>query len=203
MEDLGKRGAIVIADPEAHLPENRFNDGKLGPDGRYWAGTMHDPEKETSGSLYAFAPDGAVTLLDNNYRVTNGPTFSPNGRVVYHTDSAAQTVFAFDLTQDGELTNKRPFVRFAPGEGYPDGMTTDSDGNLWIAMWDGARIEKISPQGKRLGFLAMPTPRITSCVFTGEDDAILYATSASIGLEDADELAGGLFRVTLTGALPK
>lgn len=188
---------VPIAHPEAHLPENRFNDGKLGPDGRYWAGTVHDPETAASGRLYAFSSDGNVALLDSAYRVTNGPAFSPDGSTVYHTDSAKQTVYAFNLTLDGRLENKRVLAHFASGEGYPDGMTTDSLGSLWIAMWDGARIQKISPQGVRLGQIPMPTPRVTSCTFAGKDETLLYATSASIGLPETDALAGGLFKIRL------
>ena len=192
----GNATIVVIANPESHLPDNRFNDGKIGPDGRYWAGTMHDLEIEASGCLYAFTPDGQATLLDFGYRVTNGPAFSPDGHTVYHSDSALQTVYAFDLTPEGQITNKRVFLRFAPGEGYPDGMTTDAQGNLFIAMWNGARIEKISPQGTRLGHIKMPTPRVTSCTFAG-DDTVLYVTTASIGLPVGDTLAGGLFKVYL------
>jgi xylono-1,5-lactonase len=197
--DAGGATTVVIAHPEAHLPHNRFNDGKIGPDGRYWAGTMHDPETEASGSLYAFAPDGSVMQLDSGYRVTNGPAFSPDGRTVYHNDSALRTIFAFDLGPDGRLANKRVFIQFAPSEGYPDGMTTDREGNLFVAMWDGARIEKISPQGVRLGHMAIPTPRVTSCTFDG-DSTVLYATSASIGLPENDPLAGGLFKIDLVAA---
>ena len=199
--DLGASNVAtsVIADPEADLPDNRFNDGKIGPDGRYWAGTMHDPETEASGNLYAFTPNGHSARLDGGYGVTNGPAFSPDARTVYHNNSALQTVYAFDLAPDGQLANKRVLIQFAAGEGYPDGMTTDQQGNLWIAMWDGARIEKVSPQGIRLGHVALPTPRITSCTFAG-DDTVLYATSASIGLSESDTLAGGLFRINLVSA---
>lgn len=197
LELAGDAKIVVIAHPEAHLPENRFNDGKIGPDGRYWAGTMHDPEIKATGSLYAFSPDGEVMLLDSDYRVTNGPAFSPDGRTVYHTDSALQKVYAFDLLADGGLANKRVLVRFGPGDGYPDGMTTDCHGNLFIAMWDGSRIEKISPHGTRLGHIEMPTPRITSCTFADDASKILYATSASVGLPESDQLAGSLFEIRL------
>jgi D-xylonolactonase len=188
---------LPIAHPEVHLPENRFNDGKIGPDGRYWAGTMHDPETQATGTFYAFGCGGEIVALDHGYRVPNGPAFSPDGRTVYHSDSALQTVYAFDLDADGTLANKRVLVGFGAGEGYPDGMTTDADGNLWIAMWDGWRIEKVSPDGARLGAVAMPTARVTSCAFRGADESVLYATSAKIGLPPEDEVAGGLFRIAL------
>ena len=188
---------LVIANPEAHLPENRFNDGKIGPDARYWAGTMHDLEIHASGSLYAISSNGSVILLDTGYRVPNGPAFSPDGRTVYHTDSPLQTVYAFDLSLDGQIGNKRVFVQFEAGEGYPDGMTTDANGYLWIAIWDGARIEKVSPEGERVGHIRMPTPRVTSCSFVGEDVNVIYTTSASMGVSDVDEAAGGLFKLIL------
>ena len=193
----GDVNTIMIAHPEAHLPENRFNDGKFGPDGRYWAGTMHDPETQASGSLYAFSADGSHALMDGGYRVTNGPAFSLDGHTAYHTDSALQTIYAFDLTREGYLTNKRVFVRFEAGAGSPDGMTVDNLGNLWIAIWDGSRIEKVSPQGHRVGSILLPTLRPTSCAFAGDDCKVMYVTTAAIGAGVEDRLAGGLFKIEL------
>jgi xylono-1,5-lactonase len=188
---------IPVVDPERDRPENRFNDGKGGPDGRYWAGTMHDPEELATGSLYAFRADGSYAVLDSRYRVTNGPAFSPDGSVVYHNDSARQVIYAFDLTAEGTLANKRVFVQFADGEGSPDGMTTDRRGNLWVAMWDGARVQKLSRDGSRVGAIPIPTRRPTSCTFVGPDRTEMFVTSASVGLPAEDSLAGGLFRVRL------
>lgn len=187
---------VHIAHPEMHLAENRFNDGKMGPDARFWAGTMHDPETLATGTLYAFAANGQLQALDSGYAVANGPAFSPDGTTVYHTDSARQTIYAFTIAAKGQLVDKRVFLLFGTGEGHPDGMTTDAEGNLWVAMWDGARIEKVSPLGERLGAVQMPTPRVTSCTF-GPDERTLYVTSARIGLSQPDDVAGGLFRVVL------
>ena len=189
---------LPIVHPERGEPDNRFNDGKVGPDGRYWAGTMHDREELATGSLYAFRADGGHTVLDSGYRVTNGPAFSPDGSVVYHADSARREIYAFDLGADGALANKRTFARFAAGEGSPDGMTTDRRGNLWIAMWDGARVQELSPEGTRLGAIPIPTRRPTSCKFVGPDCAEMFVTSARVGLSDEDPLAGGLFRVRMS-----
>lgn len=187
-----------IVHPEADLPFNRFNDGKIGPDGRYWAGTMDDSEASATGSLYAFSRDGSWTILDTGYRVTNGPAFSPDSRTVYHTDSALQTVYAFDLTHGGALTGKRVFHQFAEGEGYPDGMTCDVKGCIWIAMWDGHRIQKFSPNGERLGSITMPVARPTSCAFSTADPNMLFVTSAAVGSRKGDATAGGLLRVRLS-----
>jgi sugar lactone lactonase YvrE len=188
---------VEVVDPERDQPENRFNDGQMGPDGRYWAGTMNEPEELPTGSLYAFRHDGAHDVLDSGYTVANGPAFSPDGSVVYHTDSARREIYAFELAGDGTLHGKRVFSRFGEDEGKPDGMTTDRHGNLWVAMWDGARVERLSPDGARLEAVPMPTSRPTSCTFVDSECTELFVTSAGIGASIEDTLAGGLFRVRL------
>ena len=159
---------------------------------------MDDSERRATGSLYGFSPDGEYSVLDTGYRVPNGPAFSPDGSLVYHTDSALREIYAFDLTSGGSLTDKRLFARFDEHEGSPDGMTTDAEGNLWVAMWDGARVEKLSPDGERLGSVPIPTRRPTSCAFTDAECTEMYVTSASLGLGSDDRLAGGLFGVRLS-----
>jgi len=184
-------------DPEPALPTNRFNDGKVDRQGRFWAGTMDRFEREASGSLYRLDPDRRWTLVDGGYRVTNGPAFSLDGRTLYHTDSALQRIYAFDLAENGSATNRRIFVQFGRGEGYPDGMTVDADDCLWVAFWDGWCVRRLSPSGERLLELPVPAQRPTSCMFGGPEYDRLFITSASRGLAP-DELerqpyAGGLF----------
>lgn len=187
----------TLSHPEPGQTHTRFNDGKTGPDGHYWAGTMHDAESEPLGSLYAFAHNGAATRIDGGYVVSNGPAFSPDGRTLYHTDSARQAIYAFDLDNAGHASRRRVLFQFGEGDGYPDGMTCDRAGNLWVAMWDGARIEKLSQDGRRLGAVPIPVARPTSCVFVNEACTDLFVTSAAIGASAADALAGALFRVRL------
>ena len=182
----------TIVHPEADRKGYRFNDGKILSDNRYWAGTMDNAEVQAEGRLYAFSKNGRFDLMDDNYRVPNGPALSPDGKTLYHTDSAKQTVYSFDLDTDGTLTNKRIFLTIT--DGYPDGMTVAPDNTLWIAIWDGARIDRFGADGTLLGSIPMPTPRCTSCVFA--NSRVLYATSAAIGL-DADPMAGSLFRIDL------
>jgi sugar lactone lactonase YvrE len=189
-----------IVHPERHLPANRFNDGKFGPDGCYWAGTLHNPEEEDTGSLYRFHADGRFDTVDSGYRVPNGPAFSPDGSRIYHTDSARREVYVLHLDAGGGKARRELLIRFGEADGYPDGMTVDNEGNLWIAMWDGASIQKVSPDGRRLSAVAIPARRPTSCAFVAADASELVVTSASIGLDGSDELAGGLFRVRLSGA---
>ncbi|HZG45679.1 MAG TPA: SMP-30/gluconolactonase/LRE family protein, partial [Allosphingosinicella sp.] len=189
--------ATVIADPEPDLPANRFNDGKVDRAGRFWAGTMDRHERDASGSLYRLDPDRSWTRIDSGYRVTNGPAFSRDGRTMYHTDSARQTVYAFDLAEDGSPSNRRVHLHFGEGDGYPDGMTVDAEDCLWIAFWDGWCVRRFSPAGQRLAELRVPAQRPTSCAFGGPDLDQLFITTASRDLTAEERArqpcAGGLF----------
>lgn len=185
---------ISICSPEPDRKTNRLNDAKTDRRGRIWAGSMDDEEKQRSGALYRLDPSLNWQRMDDGYRVANGPTFSPSGNILYHTDSADRVVYAFDLSEDGALSNRRIFVRFAEEWGYPDGMTTDADGCIWIAHWDGARISRFSPDGKLERSIPLPVSRPTSCAFAGTDLDRMFVTSASIGREH-EPLAGGLFEV--------
>ena len=187
----------LLFNPEEHLPDNRFNDAKTDRFGNLWAGTMDDREAEALGTLYRLHPNGGCTIIDEGYKVTNGPAFAPDGRTMYHNDSALQVTYAFDLDEDGNVGERREFARFTEADGYPDGMTVDSEGCLWIAFWDGWCVRRLSPEGERLAELRVPTARPTSCAFGGPNLDRLYVTSASIGLDDealaAQPCAGGLF----------
>jgi sugar lactone lactonase YvrE len=198
--DLDSNRFEIILDPEKGQPGNRFNDGKLDRQGRFWAGTMDDAEHADSGTLYRLDPDLSLTAFDRGYRVTNGPAFSPDGSLMYHNDSARQVTFRFELGAGGEFGERRAFLQFGRGDGFPDGMTVDSEGCLWIAFWDGWCLRRYSPEGEWLETIRMPVARPTSCTFGGRDLDQLYISSASIDLdEQAIEMqpnAGGLFMVT-------
>ncbi|MBA3834564.1 MAG: SMP-30/gluconolactonase/LRE family protein [Sphingomonas sp.] len=201
--DLDQDRFEIFHNPEPHLPDNRFNDGKTDPAGRFWAGTMDNREKQATGSLYRLDPNLECEVVDKGYKVTNGPAFSPDGRRMYHNDSARQTIYAFDFGPGGDPEERRVFAQFGEGDGYPDGMTVDSDGCLWVAFWDGWCLRRISADGEVIRKLEMPVQRPTSCAFGGSALDRLYVTSARVGL-DANELdmqpcAGGLFLVG-TGA---
>jgi sugar lactone lactonase YvrE len=195
--DLDQSRFEIIVNPEEALPGNRFNDGKVDRRGRFWAGTMDDEERAESGTLYVVDPDLQVSIADAGYRVTNGPAFSPAGDIMYHNDSARQVTYAFDIGSDGKPSNRRVFLQFKEGEGFPDGMTVDCEGCLWIAFWDGWSVRRYSPAGQWLETVRLPVQRPTSCAFGGPDLDRLYVTSASIGLdENASSMqpnAGGLF----------
>ena len=179
---------------EPHLPGNRMNDGKVGPDGAIWCGTMDMAEEQDSGSFYRIAPDGSVAQVDGGYTVPNGPAFSPCGQWMYHTDSARRTIYRFAL-EGGQARKIGVFVQFAEEDGYPDGMTVDAEGGVWVAHWDGGRISRFSPDGQRDRSIELPARRITNIAFCGTLHDRMFVTSAAVGLDDAGEFDGALFEV--------
>lgn len=190
-----------LAQVEADLPGNRFNDGYVDAAGRLWFGSMDNGEHAPSGALYRF--DGAARSMDAGYIITNGPAASPDARVLYHTDTLKRQIFAFDLTADGELQNKRLFVAHE-GSGHPDGMAVDADGYLWVAVFGGWRIDRYDPQGRKVDEVRFPCANITKPAFGGPDLRTVFATTARKGLSADDllaqPLAGGLF--TFRAATP-
>lgn len=187
----------IIGDPEASRPGNRFNDGKVDSEGRFWAGTMDDAEEQATGALYRLDDKRNWSLQDEGYRVPNGPAFSRDGQHAYHTDSAARTIYRFEFDDDGNLRGKTEFAQFQQADGHPDGMAIDREGCLWVAFWDGWCVRRISPAGETIALIPLPIQRPTSCVFGGAALDTLFVTSATIGIDQvalsAQPLAGGLF----------
>jgi sugar lactone lactonase YvrE len=188
-----------LADPESHLPGNRFNDGKCDPRGRFLAGTMDDAEKESSGSLYALSPDGSIRTLLTGVRISNGLTWSPDYQTFYYIDTPTRKVMAYDYDPaSGAIANGRTAVTIPAELGWPDGMTSDRSGRLWVAMWGGAAIT-VWEQGKLIEKISIPALNVTACVFGGANLDVLYVTSARKGLSEAElsayPLTGGLFRI--------
>lgn len=183
-----------IVDPEPHLPGNRMNDGKADASGRIWFGTMDMAEQADSGSLYRLDADRQWSRLDEGYRVPNGPAFSRDGQWLYHSDTARRTIYRFTLHEDGSITNRQPFIAFTEADGYPDGMTVDAAGGLWVAHWGGSRISRFGPDGMLERSIALPARQITNMAFAGEGLDRLFVTSAATGLPPS-EFDGALFEV--------
>ena len=191
LDEGGPHVLETLAHPVADRPGQRLNDGKADPEGRLWFGTMDDAERHASGALWRFDAGGLQTL-DTPYTVTNGPAISPDGQTLYHTDSPARTVYAFTRHTDGTLSDKRVHLRFGEADGYPDGMTCDTEGGLWIAHWDGGRVTRFRPDGTRDRHIEVPASRVTCCTFGGDDLSRLYVTTAAVG-RDNEPKAGSLF----------
>ncbi|MEZ5324956.1 MAG: SMP-30/gluconolactonase/LRE family protein [Verrucomicrobiales bacterium] len=197
-----------IENLESHLPSTRFNDGKCDPLGRFWAGTMDMDEKAPIGSLYMLDHQRQVTRQWHSVTVSNGLAWDLAGErpTFYYIDSPTRQVVAFDYDPgSGNINNRRVAITIPEGEGFPDGMTIDSEGNLWIALWQGWGIVCYQPKtGERLGKIDLPVEKVTSCTFGGPDLSDLYITTASIGLDDdaraAQPDAGAVFHVKTDSA---
>jgi len=189
-----------LRDPEPHLPENRFNDGKCDPAGRFWAGTMALSEAPDCGGLYCLDTDLTVYKKIEKVGISNGLSWGLDGRVMYYVDSLTREVVAFDYDKpSGEIGNRRVVIQIPDGMGFPDGMSIDEEGTLWIALWDGAMVGRWDPaNGALLDEIPLPVSRPTSCVFGGKNLDELYITSARSRLDKetlaAQPLAGGLFK---------
>ena len=183
-----------IADPEPDLPGNRMNDGKADAAGHIWCGTMDMAEEVDSGALYRLDPNGRWSKMDGGYGVPNGPAFSPCGRWLYHSDTAKRIMYRFARTEEGGLADREPFIHFSEEDGYPDGMTVDAEGHLWVAHWGGGRISRFTPEGKLDRAIALPARQVTNISFAGPDLGRMFVTSAAVGLP-ASEYDGALFEV--------
>ena len=176
--------------------DHRINDGAADRHGRLWFGTMHMPETEPSASLFR-ADSCGVTAIFDGVITSNGLGWSPDDTVMYHTDSGAHLINAFDFdAASGTLSNRRVFAQ-TPADYVPDGMTVDADGCVWSACWGGHRLIRHAPDGRALLELRFPVARITSCAFAGPRLDVLVVTSArdpdAADGDDREPLAGRVF----------
>jgi len=186
--------------PEADLPDNRFNDGKCDPDGRFWAGTMNlDPGKHTSGALYSLDPVHGLRKHLSDIGVSNGLAWSADGRRMFYIDSMIGSIDCFDFDRlQGTICNRRVVFRVPEELGIADGMTIDAEDKLWVGFWGGWNVARIDPdKGEVLAKIKLPVANVTSCTFGGRDLDMLFITTAKHGLSDSQlaeqPLAGDLF----------
>ncbi|MGJ8637863.1 MAG: SMP-30/gluconolactonase/LRE family protein [Opitutaceae bacterium] len=188
-----------LGDPEAALRKtNRFNDGKCDPAGRFWAGSISLVKDKGTANLYCLDTDGSVTLKLADLTNSNGICWSADATTMYHIDTPAQTIRAFDFElETGEISNGRVVVDTA-AKGYassPDGMTIDANGNLWVAFCHGGCVVCFDPlNDKQLQRVDLPCIETTACAFGGKDlDRLFVTTGIKPGLDEDD--AGKLFVV--------
>lgn len=170
-----------IAKVEPDLPDNRFNDGKCDPQGRFWAGTMNAVHwSSPCGNLYRLDADKTFTVMESNVICSNGNDWSPDGRKMYYTESFRYAIVVYDFDPDtGVISNRLPFATLnSNGGGFPDGMTVDADGFVWSNVVGLGQIHRYDPQGKLERIIQLPVPRATDCTFGGPDLKTLYVTSA-------------------------
>jgi sugar lactone lactonase YvrE len=192
-----------LVNPEKDQPNNRLNDGKASPDGRFWFGSLNKNHEKNQASFYVMDHDGTVRRVLTNLTNSNGIGWSPGGETFYHIDTPTRQVSAFDYDKKyGDLCNRRIVVQFPESSEYgnPDGMTVDAEGMLWIAHWGGSRVTRWNPAtGEMIAVVNVPATQVTSVAFGGENFETLYITTARKALSSEtlcrQGYAGGLFAV--------
>jgi len=181
--------------------QKRFNDGKCDPKGRFWVGTMALDGRKEASELYRLDKDKTIHSVLDKVSVSNGIVWSADKKTMYYIDTPTSMVQAFDYdNKTGSLSHRRIVVQIPKADGYPDGMTIDAEGKLWIALWGGGAVVRYDPiTGKMLQKVEVPAPNTSSCAFGGENLDILYITTARIKLTP-DQLkeypnSGGLFAI--------
>jgi len=175
-------GALTpFAVPAGHNPQVfRFNDGKVDPQGRFWAGTLALDSRPRQAKLYRFGGDGACAAMRSEVSISNGLAWALDGRTFYHIDSPTRQVqaSAFDGEQ-GTLGPARIAFKLAATDGWPDGCCLDAEGCLWVAHWGAGKLTRWDPvRGRRLRTVTLPVANVTSCAFGGVKLDRLFITTA-------------------------
>ena len=187
----------ILARVEGDYPQNRLNDACIDRHGRLWFGSMDEDGQRKSAAIYRWGTEPAPVPMDDGYCISNGPAFSPDGKIFYATDTLDYVLYRFAVGENGALRQKAPLIRFKPEDGFPDGTTVDAEGCLWVAFWGGWCVRRFSPDGKRIAEVKLPCANVTKLAFGGDGLKTAYVTTARHGLGAGDiaeqALAGGLF----------
>ncbi|MGL4415753.1 SMP-30/gluconolactonase/LRE family protein [Roseinatronobacter monicus] len=204
--DAKGRKEKLIANPQEDTRISRFNDGRVDPWGRFWAGTIYEPRDRPAAGLYRVNAALECQPMAGDIKVSNGVAFSPDRRWLYHSDTPAHVIYRYPLDpQTGEIGARTVFHQFPFGNGRPDGAAVDAEGFYWSALYEGARVVRLSPEGEIVAEYPVPARCPTMCAFGGADLRTVYVTSACHG-RPPEELAdwpesGNLFamRVDVPG----
>ncbi|MFZ5673573.1 MAG: SMP-30/gluconolactonase/LRE family protein [Pseudomonadota bacterium] len=203
--DTEFRTRTAYVNPIADTPRASFNDAKCDRQGRLWAGTTDRLETEKVGALFRIDRGNAADRIVDGFICSNGPSFSPDGRVMYHSRTHDRAIYAHDIDPvTGEAGKGRVFATIEPEAGVPDGSTVDAEGYLWSTHWGGARITRYAPDGSVDRVIEMPVASPTSCAFGGPDMTTLFVTSASIRFIDGKWVyldKAGFARTPMEGAI--
>jgi sugar lactone lactonase YvrE len=207
--DPATRELRMIAAVEIDDPTTRFNDGKVDPAGRFWAGTMAFSGDRPVGTLYRLDPGGVVTPMLRDLTISNGMDWSPGGDVMYFIDTPTGGVDRLRYDgPTGDVRDRTVLFSEPSSRGYPDGMTVDAEGFLWVAFWEGGAVRRYDPSGRLDREYVMPVSQPTSCAFGGPDLHDLFVTTASEEFTPErralEPHAGGVFhlRADVAGRLP-
>jgi sugar lactone lactonase YvrE len=186
-----------FADPKSGQMDLAYNDGKVDRAGRYWVGTYDLAEKEPIGIFYRVATDGTARVADKGFILCNGPTFSPDNRKLYFSDTVGRSILSYELDHNGAISGRRTFFTFSAEDGMPDGLTVDSAGNVWCALYGGAKVVCVDARGALKLSLPVPAALVTSLCFGGPGLNTLFVTTGwSIGTTEATkskDIGGAVF----------
>jgi sugar lactone lactonase YvrE len=183
---LGAEEPRLLVRPPEHEADLRFNDGRCDRAGRFWVGTLAEPDFRPRGVLYRIERDGSSRCFRTGIQVPNSIAWSPDGRTMYFADSPRHKIWAFDYDAElGEISRER--VLAAPHPGFPDGSCVDAEGCLWNAEWGARRVVRYTPAGKVDRVVDVPADKPSCCCFGGPKLDTLYITTAD---------RAGLFAVT-------
>jgi gluconolactonase len=194
----GKDETIVLLDSNPAAEIVGFNDFTTDTAGRIYVGSlafvaMGADRGGKAGKLHVIDLDGSVRLVADDVLLTNGLGFSPDGKLLYHSDSLRHVVYVYDVDKNGDVHNRRMFTE--TGEDFPDGLAVDSKGNVWIATPQSGLVKGFSPVGAQIGSIRIPVPMVTSLCFGGMDLQDMYIVSGSEGLDTPQ--SAGIYRVRM------
>jgi sugar lactone lactonase YvrE len=199
--DLETGQHSLIESPETEMTQNRFNEGKCDPKGRFWAGTMNEVIRgKPDGTLYRLSADQKLATILEQLTVPNGLAWSPDGKIMYFADTRRHVIYQFDYDlDDGMPHHQRVLVDLSSYQGLPDGATVDTDGCLWSAMFSGGRIVRYTPTGKIDRVIGLPVTQVNSLTFGDSDLRTLFVVTSKHLLNEtglaAQPLAGDIFAI--------
>jgi sugar lactone lactonase YvrE len=199
--NLGTGELSLVQNAEPDRPQNRFNEGKCDPKGRFFAGTMNEVVRgKPDGSLYRLSSDRRLAVVLKQITVPNGLAWSPDGKIMYFADTRRHVIYQFDYDlEEGVPHHQRVFVDLSSYDGLPDGATVDAYGCLWSAMFSGGRIVRYTPNGKIDRVIGLPVTQVNSLTFGGSDLRTIFVVTSKHLLNEAglaaQPLAGDIFAI--------
>lgn len=183
--------------PSSHKPRTRFNEGGCAPDGSFYAGTMAYDQTPGAATMYRLAPHHGVTRVFGDVTISNGLCWSADGSLAYYNDTPTGQVQVFDYSPETGLTNRRPFVTIPTVEGHPDGLTLDSEGGVWVALFGGSSVHRYDVDGTLSAVVEVGPSQVTCPGFGGDDLSTLFITTSRENLpDDVEPEAGAVFMCT-------
>jgi len=205
LDEFGAAEPRWLAMNGLSLGDERFNDGKVDRRGRFWVGTLDRALSRPIGKLYRLDPPNSLVAVDTGFALSNGIGWSPDDRTMYFAETHDKVIYRYDFDpESGAATNRRVFARLDGRLGGPDGLTVDSEGGVWITLFDRACVKRLLPDGRVDQVVELPVSRATSCTLGGPDMRTLFVTTARYGLDAQglarEPMAGGVLAVDVRHA---